>query len=710
MGSAPSSNDLVTKSIYDADGRLIEQRLPGATTADANGTSPRTTKTTYYSATGSGDCVSPTAAGLVCKSAPGGQPSGTTAGSPLPTTVTVYDFYGNPTSRVETFTSDGTGGPTAPTRTTSTVYDAAERVIQTSVTTAHVSGSQPVDDVSYAYDPSTGRQTSQSTGSGTSQKSITTSYDLAGQVSLYKDATGDKTYTGYDIDGRVVSRVDAKGATTWTYDNSSEHRGLVTVQRHAGAPVSTDSLGHTGTVTDGNLDLSATAEFGFTASYNLDGVQSTEGFPNGVTATGRYDNTGDEIGLTYANGATTWMAFTHRADAFGRIATRSSSVAGQTASSQTFAYDHAGRLVQVQDTVGPAISGSGSSCTTRQYGFDQHSNRTSLATYPAGAGGTCSTTTSATTVTSTFNEADRITGTCDTVTGTGTYCYDPMGRTLTVPSNDAIGTATHASATGQLSITYLNNDLVATQAQGTGVTKQTAAFDIDVQQDRFSKTTISVGSPTTSTTVMTRHYDDNSDVPAWTDTTVSGDATSSWTAYVPGINGSLAASVSNLGVAKVALQDLDGDIVAEVPLDGSEADVLSSFAESTEFGAPRNVSKEISPYGWLGANMRSNDALGGTLIMGARLYNPATGRFLSVDPIANANANNYVYPQDPIGNDDLSGKRPSSDEDGHYYVDRVWTMISTRKIRGHTFEDPQVPILRFIWRYDADRRNDHEVS
>jgi hypothetical protein len=42
--------------------------------------------------------------------------------------------------------------------------------------------------------------------------------------------------------------------------------------------------------------------------------------------------------------------------------------------------------------------------------------------------------------------------------------------------------------------------------------------------------------------------------------------------------------------------------------------------------------------------------------MGVRLYNPATGRFLSVDPIPGGNANAYIYTTNPINGYDLSGK------------------------------------------------------
>ena len=90
-----------------------------------------------------------------------------------------------------------------------------------------------------------------------------------------------------------------------------------------------------------------------------------------------------------------------------------------------------------------------------------------------------------------------------------------------------------------------------------------------------------------------------------------------------------------------------------------------TYTASDEYGTPLDlntgaVSANAPPrYGWLGGAQRSGDTLGGTILMGSRVYAPTIGRFLSIDPTPGGNANSYDYcTTGPVNCTDLTGNWP----------------------------------------------------
>lgn len=443
-----------------------------------------------------------------------------------------------------------------------------------------------------AYDPNTGLPTTTSDNTGAM---LTTGYDNVGRATDYTDADGNHATTGYDLNGRISTVNDGKGTQTDTYEGTD-------------AAGNTDDRGLVTRMVD-------SAAGTFTASYDGDGKITKEVYPSGLTATWTYDNAGNPTGLVYAKGGVTWQTYTATYNAHGQIAQANGPLA-----SQGFSYDPDGRLVQAQDV-------AAGTCTTRDYGYDLNTNRISQAAHPASTGSTCSDTTTPT------SSASHSYNTGDQTVDPG-YGYDAYGRTLNAPAADLAGT-------GAMSLGYFTNDMVATQTQG----GQTDTFTLDPAQNRTRTETAS----STGLTAVD-HYNDTTDSPAWTD---NGDGT--WTRNITGIDGNLAATQTSAGTVTLQLPDLHGNVGATAPNDPGAGDVTVTYAY-TEFGTPEPGTTPPATYGMLGGKQRSSQDLGGLTLMGQRLYNPTTGRFLQTDPIPGGSANRYDYcTADPTNCTDLNG-------------------------------------------------------
>lgn len=589
MGTSTSSNDIITRTRYDSAGRVVESRMP----TSSAGTDAGTTQTTYYTADTAASVATcrskPAWAGAVCQTGPAAQPSGTT----IPTDVTTYTYWGATDTVVET------SGTT--TRTTTTTYDAAGRPTGSSLVVSPTGdGGTTVPSSTITYDSSTGDLTSTTAGGST----ISSGYDTLGQQTSYTDADGATTTTTYTIDGQPATRSDGKGTYAYTYDGTdaagnTEHRGLLT-----------------------GLDIDIPGgDDQFTAAYDEAGQQVLKTYPNAITATTQYDNTGHERNLSYYHDGWFWTAFQAQYDANDRTSWNAGGL-----DTQFYTYDNNDRLTKVTDS-------TEGQCTTRSYAFDKNGNRTTLTTAAPNTDGTCQTSTTST-VNSTYDTADR-------ATDTG-YTYDKFGRTLTLPAS----TVTGGSA---LSVGYNADDMVATLTQGT----KSKSFTLDPARRPRQTTDKTSG---TETRRILNHYADTGDSPAWIATSTNAGSTWTWERNLIGIDGDLVGTQPDTGIATIYLTNLHGDVIADTD-DSPWITTVNNYYTQTEYGLPE-ATNTTNPtrYGWLGAKQRSTDTLASLTLMGVRLYNPTTGRFLQTDPVPGGNENTYNYPNNPIDKYDLDGR------------------------------------------------------
>ena len=607
-----------TSARVDGEGKLLESRTAQGNTTAATANDARSTKTTYFTAdaTGGTTCGNkPEWAGLQCEAFPAGQPSGT----PIPaTTMYGFDYLLNATRVEET---SGTMNRVAVTK-----FDTAGRTLADSTTvTGAPAGDQAIPSSAYEYSPTTGALTSVTAGGGLTQ---TTTYDEWGRALSQSDGTGNTATTVYDTAGRVKSTSDGKGTYTYTYDGTDmagkvEHRGLVTKV-------------DVGLISGPDV---------FETAYDADGSPYVSKYPNGITKTTSFDAAGVETALTYKNSdGTDLLAFSGTFDSEGRMRTSSSPM-----STQEFSYDDLDRLTKVEDS-------TSAGCVTREYGFSLDSNRTSLTTSALDTSGVCSTAGS-TTATSMFDEADRLTN--------AGYTYDGFGRTRTLPAKDTDQAANMGGAGGQpgaVLVDYYADDMVASLTQVvpdevTGSTKSlTNTYALDASE-RVSM--ITAAADGVALRESTNHYASGGDSPAWTSVKTRTNATDPWATvwsrFVAGTDG-LGLVESSDGSSKIQITNMHDDVVTQID-NTTTFTGLDTYAEQTEYGIARDPDVKVEGnYGWLGGHQRSTDTVGGLTLMGARLYNPVSGRFLSMDPVPGGNDNTYTYPPDPVNMTDLSGE------------------------------------------------------
>ena len=609
--------DIVKKTRYDAQGRIIEQRQPGAGSTD-----PGTRATIFWSAgTNSRDAAcgnQPKWGGYICKEGPATQPPGT----PIP--VTVYqDYQWHGTAATQ---QDISG---AVTRTETTTFDAKARPKTVATSVTGLAGSEPVPTVTTSYDTQTGNVT----GTLSSAGSTAMTYDTWGRQLTYtitpaSGGTAETTTTVYNDRGDVAKVVTPKSTTVNTYDGTdangnTEHRGLLTKTE--------TTVGTFTTVSQ--------------AAYDANGQLVLEKLPAGIQRETSYDLTGELIAQQYKgpgpDGLTEWFAWSIIANASGQIVSEVGpevSVLGgeaDTTADVRYSYDKAGRLVTVNDT-------TQGQCTTRAYTFDKRGNREGVNETTEAS---CTSTTPA--IRWTYDTADR-----PLASGGSSYSYDQLGRQLAIPAVDAPN-----PANGDITLGYYDDDSARSITQA----DTTLSYGLDVAGRRATQTTTTSGAVTGT---VINHYTDDSDNPGWI-TTNTGGALST-TVYTDQVSSDLAMSIitdqaSTRG--ELAIVTPRGDVAATITINTPDAtaDGIDSWTRYTEYGQALTTQPvgtagaSGNGYGWLGAKQRTTTTAG-LLLMGARLYNPATGLFTSIDPIHGGNDTPYTYPNDPINKQDTTGE------------------------------------------------------
>jgi RHS repeat-associated protein len=508
------------------------------------------------------------------------------------------------------------------------VYDAAGRQVGRRTGLSTAISSAPWQCTSY---DAVGRTTSHSwpAFNGAPARTANYAFKVGGNplVSSVTDATGTVTTT-VDLLGRLVSYTDANGRTTTIAFNQAGQQTATSGPQGAISNTYDPGSGNLATVSVGG-SLLATTHYD-TGNGRLTSVT----YANGTTGTLGYDSLGLQNGLVFTNTASGTLVTGDQTvlSPAQRVTSEMVNVNGTSltnpnpdgATAATYAYDGAGRiatayLAGAKATYGYANNVAGDNCVSPGQGAN--TNRTSVAVTPTG-GSTSSTSYC-------YNSADQLVSSKTSAGTNSQYAYDAHGN-----QTQDRGAALTWDATDRLA---------STTPSGGATTSYT--------YDALDR----VVSHTAGGTTVRYAYAGYTDNPVAT-----LDSSNTVLQQLVSLPGGVLATIQSGGNVW-SYPDLHGNVTVTTNDTGSRVNgpvTYDPWGQPTTGSQTLNNAAGGNVLGAFGANSKLTDTASGVTVLGARAYEAAEGRFLSVDPIEGGCANNYVYVNgDPFSVNDLTGQK-----------------------------------------------------
>lgn len=493
---------------------------------------------------------------------------------------------------------------------TCTFYDARGRVVRTEVPSIEGRPSRTItNEYTYWGNPLVSRSADNKGG-------IIVETDLLGRVIKYYDAYWNETLSNYDANGRLISRTSPLGLEEFTYDVLDR----VVLTKLDGVVYAKNSYDNFSSLTQVEYPAAGQQKVEYVRDlyerlsqikYTLsDGTQNIS------------DSVVRSVGGDIMNGVELGQTKSYTYDGGNRLT--SASIAGKT-----FSYSY--------DTSNAAICNQpGANLNANKNG-----NRTSMTTNANGQ---------SVTTQYCYNNADQLVWASDPAFTSPVY--DSHGNTTQLGINQFKTTFEYDSSDRNVGILQLD-------ATNSG---KATYYDRDVQNRLKGRFTGTFNNwQWTGDNDAYYGYTGSSDTPDF----IRDNAWNVVEKYLA-LPGSIVLTIRpNEPEPTIkntySLPNIHGDVFART---NSAGNILATY-QTGPFGEvivgqtmPSNTVKGAS-YNYVGQHQKLTESdfttPGGIVQMGARMYVPGLGRFLSVDPIEGGTSNAYVYVLNPVNDFDLEG-------------------------------------------------------